>query len=271
MTSETKNNPWRLYDQLIDSIPCNLEVVDCLVGVHWVLVRSVGVGIAMTPPEGDRCLGLAGTMRGKGLRDCAQLVKSWNWMEAAVGVAAINSFFNAPETLAGRWSPSQCVGGGANIFDCILPAIKGRKVAVIGHFPNLEPLAAQCQLHILERRPQSDDFPDPACEYLLPTMDYVFITGSTFINKTLPRLLALSCGAKTVVVGPSTPLSPLLFEHGASLLAGTVVRDAASVWLHVAESGDRSIFQHGAEMMKITATDRKVSSQFQEIVGQGGQ
>ena len=71
MTTETKNNPWQLYDQLIDSIPCNLEVVDCLVGVHWVLVRSVGVGIAMTPPEGDRCLGLAGTMRGKGLHDCA--------------------------------------------------------------------------------------------------------------------------------------------------------------------------------------------------------
>ena len=80
----------------------------------------------------------------------------------------------------------------------------------------------------------------------------------------------MSCGAKTVVVGPSTPLSPLLFDHGASLLAGTVVRDAATVWSHVAEGGDRSIFQHGAEMMKITAADRKVPSQSQEIVGTGG-
>jgi hypothetical protein len=254
MTTETKNNPWRLYDQLIDSIPSTLEVVDCLVGVHWVLVRSVGVGIAMTPPEGERCLELAGTIRGRNLRGCAQLVKSWNWMEAAVGLAAINSFVNAPKTLAGHWTPSQCVGGGANIFDSILPAIKGRRVAVIGHFPNLEPLAAHCQLHILERRPQSGDYPDPACEYLLPSMEYVFITGSTFINKTLPRLLALSGGGKTVIVGPSTPLSPLLTDHGTSLLAGTVVRDEASVWSHVAEGGDRSIFRHGAEMMKVTPT-----------------
>ena len=175
---------------LIDSIPCNLEVVDCLVGVHWVLVRSVGVGIAMTPPEGDRCLGLAGTMRGKGLHDCAtsQIVE----LDGSRCWCGRDQFFfqlcRKRSPAAG--SPSQCVGGGANIFDSILPAIKGRKVAVIGRFPNLEPLAAQCRLHILERRPQSGDFPDPACEYLLPSMDYVFITGSTFINKTLPRLLA---------------------------------------------------------------------------------
>ena len=143
----------------------------------------------MTPPEGDRCLGLAGTMRGKGLHDCttSQIVELDG---SRCRCGRDQFFFNAPETLAGRSSPSQCVGGGANIFDSILPAIKGRKVAVIGRFPNLEPLAAQCRCTSGNRRPQSGDFPDPACEYLLPSMDYVFITGSTFINKTLPRLLA---------------------------------------------------------------------------------
>ena len=191
-------------------------------------------------------------------------------MEAAVGVAAINSFFNAPETLAGRGVRRNALEAARTFLTAPCRRSRDEKWPSLATSPILSPWLAQCRLHILERRPQGGDFPDPACEYLLPSMDYVFITGSTFINKTLPAgLLALSCGAKTVVVGPSTPLSPLLFDHGASLLAGTVVRDAASVWSHVAEGGDRSIFQHGAEMMKITATETKVSSQSPEIVGQG--
>ena len=34
-----------------------------------------------------------------------------------------------------------------------------------------------------------DDFLDSACEYILPEQDFVFITGMTLTNKTLPRLL----------------------------------------------------------------------------------
>ena len=38
--------------------------------------------------------------------------------------------------------------------------------------------------------------PDPACEYILSEQDVVIMTATTLINKTMPRLLALSRNAR---------------------------------------------------------------------------
>ena len=62
------------------------------------------------------------------------------------------------------------------------------------------------------------DYPDSASESLLPECDYVFITGSSFVNKTIPRLLELSRNATTVMIGPSTPASPILFDYGVDVI-----------------------------------------------------
>ena len=60
----------------------------------------------------------------------------------------------------------------------------------MGHFPLVEKqLGRKCSLSILEREPEGADFLDSACEYILPEQDFVFITGMTLTNKTLPRLL----------------------------------------------------------------------------------
>ena len=49
-------------------------------------------------------------------------------------------------------------------------------------------------------------------------MDFTIITGSAFINKTLPRLLQLSRHA--VILGPSTPMSRSILDYGAKELSG---------------------------------------------------
>lgn len=90
-----------------------------------------------------------------------------------------------------------------------------------------------------------------------PTQDYVFVTAVTLVNKTLPRLLQLSRHAFVTLVGPSTPLTPLLFREGISQLAGTVVVDEEQIWHNVAEGGERSIFQVGARMITVTPADAK--------------
>ena len=77
----------------------------------------------------------------------------------------------------------------------------------------------------------------------------------TIINKTLPRLIELGRHARIVLVGPSVPLSPFWFEKGISSLAGTTVTDAAKIWRHVAEGGDKSIFKEGAHMFKLSPKD----------------
>lgn len=58
----------------------------------------------------------------------------------------------------------------------------------------------------------------------------VALTGSALVNHTLDGLLALCPKQATVLVlGPSTPLSPILFDHGATIVSGTRVVDEEAV------------------------------------------
>ena len=80
------------------------------------------------------------------------------------------------------------------------------------------------------------------------------MTATTLINKTMPRLLALSRNARIVVAGPSTPLHPLMFNHGVDLLGGLIVDDQPSVWRAVAEGGQKALFNQGGRMVKVFKT-----------------
>jgi uncharacterized protein (DUF4213/DUF364 family) len=131
----------------------------------------------------------------------------------------------------------------------------GKKVAVIGHFPGLQKVADVAELTIFERRPMEGDLPDFAAEYVLPEQDYVFITGTTITNKTLPRLLELSASATVALVGPSVPLAPWWFDMGVDVLAGAVVVDKPAVWAHCQEGGHRGVFGNGALMIDIRRSD----------------
>ena len=140
-------------------------------------------------------------------------------------------------------------GSGGNIFDEPLENLFGKKVAVIGHFPYIEKkLGEKCTLVILERDPEEGDYLDSACEYLLPEQDYVFITGMTLTNKTLPRLLTLTQNAKAVMVGPSVPVTPTLFRFGVDTMAGFYVTDCELAKGLIAQAAHTEVFQSGCRI-----------------------
>jgi uncharacterized protein (DUF4213/DUF364 family) len=236
---------WDIYDELIAQVPPDLTVEECLVGLHWSLVRTRGVvGVAMTYKDDSRpWVKRAGRIAGMSVRELAEGIKSWDYLEAALGLAAINSCVNLP----GRVALSK--PGQTNAFTYLREEVRGKRVAVIGHFPGLEDLTSICHLSVLERRPREGDLPDPACEYILPEQDYVFITATALINKTLPRLLELSREAFVTLVGPSTPLTPVLFRYGIDLLGGIVVTDPVAAWRVAQEGGIQELFQSGGQMI----------------------
>jgi uncharacterized protein (DUF4213/DUF364 family) len=220
---------WEIYDALIEGIAPGLRVDDSFIGEYWTMVRSGdGVGLSMTlhdntrptllelPPDDPRCGGIT-------LAELAAAAKSWNFIEASLGMAAVNAYWNSPE----RAIVAEAVKHGeTEAFAAWKDRAAGKKAAVIGHFFNLEKtLGGVCELSILERRPGPGDYPDSACEYLLPQSDFVFATGVTFTNKTLPRLLELSQNAAFILAGPSVPMSPILFDRGVCDLHGLVISD----------------------------------------------
>ncbi len=246
------SNPWKIYDDLLATVPADVTVKECLAGLSWFLVRSLGTGVAMRPRELDEPVRGAGSIAGMKVRDLAERLRSWSNYDAAMGLAAINSVLNSLERAQANCGALLNEGANEDVFDHLQDQLRGKRVAVVGHFHNLERLAPICELSILERIPQKGDFPDPACEYILHEQDFVIMTATTLINKTMPRLLELSHGARIVVAGPTTPLHPVMFEHGIEVLGGLIVDDEPRVWNAVAEGGREVLFTSGARMVKVT-------------------
>ena len=224
---------WELYDSLLDEIPTHLKVESAFVGNYWTVVTADNgnMGVAMTtnlttlPP-------LSAAYAGQSLRDVGSLVRSWNLIEAGIGMAAINAWYNS----AGRL---QALGAEQKddrycTFD--IP-VEGKRVVKVGHIRNHhEVFEKAASVVTLEREPMDGEYPDSACEYIIPESDIVLITGSAFINKTMPRLLQLAADKTVIITGPSTPLAPQLFSFGVSRLAGMVVSDQTGM-LHFTGAG----------------------------------
>ena len=142
-------------------------------------------------------------------------------MEASIGVAAINSLLDMDEALAVE----------INASEVLTSRGRGKNVALVGHFPFIPQLRESAgQLWVIEQNPSEDEYPAEAAVDLIPRADIVAITSSSLVNHTLDGLLALCPPQATVMLlGPSTPLSPILFERGATIISGTRVVDEAAV------------------------------------------
>ena len=214
---------WEMYDALLAEAESDDAIEYARAGESWVLVKTVRGALGMAAVQKGRSGRPleAARFAGMPVNEAARLVKSWDFEEAALGLAAINARLNQ----AARFR--DC--GEPDAFLRYRDMARGGKVAVVGRFKYLEErLAPICELSVLERRPMAGEYPDMACEYILSDADLVFITGCTVSNKTLPRLLQLTKDAYTVITGPSTPMTERLFDFGADALCGFCAVDEAA-------------------------------------------
>lgn len=215
----------KLVNALLDSISGTNENIDnILIGLHWISATSRHTGVSHIF-RGDQGFELkdAGSLLGKGVLETASLLRSWQPLEASLGLAAFNSLME-PE------------GEQVNVHDYILGKAPGRTVTCIGRFPFYPELARiAARAYLLELEPREGELPPYAAEEVVPESDLVVITGTTLINKTMQRLLELSRNGIAVVLGPSTPMSPVLFDFGASVVAGVRVTDPDALRLSLSQ------------------------------------
>ena len=254
------NTPWKLYNHLIGGIPEDIEVTDVCLGSHWCYVEAAcGMGVSMLV-RGGASRTYRQDLCGMKLREVAELSKSWSFPEATIGVAALNAWYAQPDKLdalgAVYEEPVELPDGSIrklDAFETYREEYAGKKVVVVGHFPHIERVAEVADLTVLERSCTSPlDVPDPACEYVVPTADFLFVTGTTFTNKTAPRLLDLAKNARVIMVGPSVVMSPFLFRLGVEALAGSCVADPEKVRTAV-KIGAGRLFGEALRMLMVKA------------------
>ena len=222
----------RIIDDMLSSLGYKAPVRDIRQGAFQTAVLTHHCGLASTPhdpgPHHSRTLvNEAGLLMEKDVQALACMAKSESLFEAAIGMATINSLIKINE--------QRCTE--LNAGDLLSKKGEGKKMAIIGHFPFIPRLrTVVSELWVIERNPQEGDFTEEESEGLLPQADVVGITGTTFTNHTLERLLGL-CNPKAyvVILGDTTPLSPVLFDYGISALSGTRVIDPKTVLLCVSQ------------------------------------
>jgi uncharacterized protein (DUF4213/DUF364 family) len=177
---------------------------------------------SLFPSEGHQ-VECAGNLLPTGANELARLCLSSRTLEAAIGIATINSMLPLDESLFID----------LNAEAEIRARGKGKRIAIIGHFPFVKRLGTEAKelwTFELPGRERPGDISGKEVETLLPQAEVIAISSTTLINHTLGGLLDLIApGAYKMMLGPSTPLSSVLFEYGFDALSGSIVVDRDQV------------------------------------------
>jgi uncharacterized protein (DUF4213/DUF364 family) len=150
---------------------------------------------------------------GRPLLQVLPLAASSDPSKAGLGVAALNA------VLVEHLEP-------APFHPYSIPRAGGKTVGLVGEFGFMGQLKALAgEVIVVEKGDAARVFPG---------IDIAIISGSCIIDHSLEDLLEASRSCYTIVFGPSTPLSPLLFDYGADQIVGVTVEDRESTAAWVA-------------------------------------
>ncbi len=229
-----------LIDRLLAELSLNGSVVDVRVGTHWTVVaaetpRGLRAGLASTQivhdlEHGRPAVRKAGQLIGLSAAELAGWISSESLTERSIGFAAFNALLEV--------DLASCVD--RNAEELILEQGGGRKVAIVGHFPFVPKVRKAAEMcWVLELNPGPGDLPASEAPAVLPQADVVAITGMALVNGTFESLAALCRpDAYVLVLGATTPLTPLLFDYGVDAISGTVVIDIPAVLSAVSQGAN---------------------------------
>lgn len=154
-------------------------------------------------------------MVGKSLIAAAGQLKSTSAFSISFGAAALNTGITAPQNQP-------------DIEASQIMAEKGKEgegeIVLVGDFPFTDWLRQQVKtLHLFELQKVAGRTPPDQWDAILGRCHVLGLTGTTLITRAMATYLEKAPQAYTIIIGPTTPLSPVLFSHGADVLAGCQV------------------------------------------------
>ncbi len=220
----------------------DVEIQEIILGDKFIGVVAGGrmglssvLGARPKPGEVDQCLALVGAVASKAIA----LVHSPSPFSLAVGLAALNAA-NSPD-------PETAVESTLPTHDLIARLGRDKVTGLVGEFPFVDNLAPRVgTFHLFELNPVPGALPREDWEATLPRLDVLALTATTLLTRHMAWYLTRARQARIVILGPTTPLSPCLYDWGADYLCGSVVTDIQRVKQSLGSgSCFRSIKQNG--------------------------
>lgn len=218
------------------TVASSIAVDEVLVGLNWTWLRAgARCGVARSPErgtQGARSVRCEVPLVGRSLAELAGWLCSLDPLRRSIGLAAVNAFWNRPVP------STKAHQGGLERF-----ASPGDGLVVVGGFR-----AAMAQLpnaRVIEREPQGRDLSVADADSALDGANAIAITAQTLMNGSLEPLLAKASALPTrLLLGPSAPVTPVLFEHGLTAVAGRAITHPDMARAFVAETGAMIALDH---------------------------
>lgn len=181
----------------------------------------VGLSSLLGARPDDQDLEEVRSASGRTAATVAENITATSPFRISLGLAAMNAA-NSP-------SPESLVPGkGASAEERI--AELGGRVGLVGEFPFVGSLRRKVEeLHLFELRDAPGAVPAHLWDETLSRLDVLAVTGTALLTRRMAYFLNRARQATVLVLGPSTPLSAALFEHGADYLCGSVVTERERV------------------------------------------
>jgi uncharacterized protein (DUF4213/DUF364 family) len=225
----------KLLDDLISSLDLNAKVREIRQGVFHTGVLTRNCGLASTLPrdalrQNPPLVKEPGSLLEKSVSELAHMAFSESILEAAIGMATINSLLEIHD--------DRCVE--LNARELIAEKGAGKRIVIIGHFPFISLLKKHARdVWVIEKNPQQGDLTEDQAQSVIPRADVVAVTGTSLTNHTFEDLLKLFRPQTYVVMlGDTTPLSPVLFDYGVHAISGTEVVNAEQALRCVSEGAN---------------------------------
>lgn len=240
-TNEIKKT---MEQALAESVQGDTPIDKVIIGLNWTMVRAGNLcGVARSPDrgtEGARTIRPPEGFTGKPISEIAGYLCSSDSLMRSVGLAAVNAWWNRGEFLPEAQKYASETGG--------LSAIEapGEGVVIVGGFRGAQKRLPQSR--IVEREPKPGDISVEDAPKAYTEAKQLAITAQTLMNGSLPSILEQSTMVPSrLLVGPSTPLCPLLFDFGLTELSGAVIIDPDAAETFVLESGTMIMLDHLAK------------------------
>lgn len=221
----------------------NLTVQDYVLGLSYVAVKTQsGVGLAYTFRNqiSSGCNVLSEDLRKRPASEIAHLINSYDIIESAIGLATVNSVLKDYNTET-------------DIYDNI--DFRNKNVGMVGYFrpviKQLSPIVKN--LYIFELKDIEGTYDPAYAKRKFPECDIVIISGTTLVNKTTEDFFCyIPNHCKTVILGPSTPMSENLSEY-ADLYGFKINREEGAMDAIEKGAGMKILKKFGTKIAKISS------------------
>jgi hypothetical protein len=218
-------------EAILATLQQDAPVTEVRIGPFFTYVRSRRGGLSSSmfahehsegPPVPE-----AGNLTEKTALELASEYGSSSDLKRCLALAAVNSLIDVDR--------SRCTE--VNAARVLRKEGKGRVVSVVGHFPFVDRIRQGAkQLWVIEKRPREGDVPAHRASELIPESDVVAITGTALLNDTMDDLLSYcKTDSFVMIIGPTTPMSPVWFDYGVNMVCGSMVKEDEPLMRYVVE------------------------------------